>query len=121
NALYTGFESGRMVTTIPDAALNSFKGATQQDRLLAMMKRGQDRFEVFCSPCHSRVGDGNGMIAQRGLALRRQPGNYHTQRLLKMPVGHFFDVITNGYGVMYSYAARVQEVNDRWAIVSYIR
>src|SRR5207302_1582229 len=91
DALYTGFENGRMVTTIPDAALNSFKGATQQDRLLAMMKRGQDRFDVFCSPCHSRVGDGNGMIAQRGLALRRQPGNYHTQRLLKMPVGHFFD------------------------------
>lgn len=121
DAYYTGFVNGRMVTTIPDAAVNSFKGDTPQQRMTAMLRRGQDRFDIFCSPCHSRLGNGEGMIAQRGLALRRQPGNYHTARLIKMPVGHFFDVITNGYGVMYSYAARVQDVNDRWAIVAYIR
>jgi hypothetical protein len=60
------------------------------------------------------------MIAQRGLALRRQPGNYHTDRLRKMPIGHFYDVITNGYGIMFSYASRV-EPDDRWRIAAYIR
>ena len=87
---------------------------------LELVKRGQERFNVYCSPCHGRLGDGKGMIALRGFQLRRPVGNYHTDRLRKMPVGHFYDVITNGYGAMYSYAARV-EPQDRWAIVSYIR
>ncbi|MBC7528267.1 MAG: cytochrome c [Chthonomonadaceae bacterium] len=86
-----------------------------------VIKRGQERFNIFCTPCHGKVGDGNGMIALRGLALRRPPGNYHTDRLRKMPVGHFYDVITNGYGSMYSYASRIQDPKDRWAIVAYIR
>ena len=79
--------------------------------------RGQDRFNIYCSPCHGRVGDGNGMIANRGF---RRPPSYHTERLRNIPVGHFFDVVTNGYGAMPSYASRVS-VDDRWRIASYIR
>ncbi len=86
-----------------------------------LLKRGQERFNIFCTPCHGKLGDGNGMIAQRGFSLRRPPGNYHTDRLRKMPIGHFYDVITNGYGAMFSYASRIQDTKDRWAIVAYVR
>ena len=86
----------------------------------ALIKRGKDRFEAFCSHCHGAIGDGEGMIAQRGFKLARPVGNYHTDRLRKMPVGHFFDVITNGYGTMYPQASRVKP-RDRWAIAAYIR
>jgi mono/diheme cytochrome c family protein len=82
-----------------------------------VLKRGQDRFNIFCSPCHSRVGDGNGMIVQREL---KRAGNYHQQRLVDSPPGYFFDVMTNGFGVMYSYASRIKP-EDRWAIAAYIR
>jgi mono/diheme cytochrome c family protein len=81
------------------------------------LARGRERFNIYCSPCHSRVGDGNGIVVERGF---RQAASYHTARLLKAPVGHFFDVITNGFGAMPSYAARV-EPDDRWRIVAYIR
>lgn len=86
----------------------------------ADMRRGREQFDAFCSPCHGRTGDGRGMIAQRGLALRRMPANYHEERLRRMPVGHFYNVITNGHGVMFSYASRV-EPDDRWRIAAYIR
>lgn len=79
--------------------------------------RGQERFNIYCSPCHSRLGDGNGMIVRRGF---QKAGDYHTEKLLKAPAGHFFDVITNGFGAMPSYASRV-EPDDRWRIVAYIR
>ena len=79
--------------------------------------RGQERFNIFCSPCHSRIGDGNGMVVRRGF---RQAANYHSEKLLKAPVGHFFDVITNGFGAMPSYASRV-DPDDRWRIAAYIR
>jgi mono/diheme cytochrome c family protein len=82
--------------------------------------RGQERFNIYCSPCHGMLGDGKGMIAQRGLSLRRQPANYHEQRLVDAPDGHFFHVMTHGFGVMFSYAYRV-DVQDRWNIVAYIR
>ena len=82
-----------------------------------MLERGQERFDIYCSPCHGRTGEGNGMIVQRGFPA---PPSYHIERLRKAPVGHFFDVITQGYGVMYSYAQRV-EPEDRWAIAAYIR
>jgi mono/diheme cytochrome c family protein len=85
-----------------------------------LLKRGQERFNIYCSPCHSRIGDGQGMVAKRGFDLRRPVGNYHTDRLRAMPAGHFYDVITNGYGAMFSYASRVEPA-DRWAIVAYIR
>lgn len=121
--LYEGTTGGGkyLVTELPASVLASFKGTTEQERRLAMLKRGQERFNIYCTPCHGKLGDGNGMIAQRGFALRRPPGNYHTDRLRKMPIGHFYDVIVNGYGTMYSYASRIQEVNDRWAIASYVR
>ena len=81
------------------------------------MARGQERFNVFCSPCHGRTGEGNGMIVQRGF---RQPPSYHEERLRNAPVGYFFDVMTNGFGAMQDYAAQVP-VADRWAIAAYIR
>ena len=122
---YTGYVggvvNGKAIEYLPEKAVVAFPGGTDEDRKLAMLKRGQDRYNIYCTPCHGKAGDGNGMIAQRGFALRRPPGNYHTDRLRKMPMGHFYDVIVNGYGSMYSYASRIQEVNDRWAIVAYIR
>ena len=105
----------KIVDKIPTAALKAFDNDPKK-----MLERGRERFDIYCSPCHSRLGDGNGMIAQRGFSQRRPPGNYHTDRLRKMPIGHFYQVITEGYGVMYSYASRV-ETPDRWAIVTYIR
>ncbi len=83
---------------------------------LALLQRGQERFRIYCTPCHSELGDGHGMIVQRGFS---PPPSYHTQRLREAPVQHFYDVITNGYGVMYSFAYRVQPA-DRWAIAAYI-
>lgn len=83
----------------------------------ADVMRGQERFNIYCSPCHSRIGDGNGMIVRRGY---RTAGNYHTDKLIKAPNAHFFDVITNGFGAMPSYASRVVP-DDRWRIIAYIR
>ncbi|MEI9421161.1 cytochrome c [Mesorhizobium sp. Cs1299R1N1] len=83
----------------------------------ALLQRGQQRFDIFCSPCHGRTGDGHGMVVQRGFPA---PPSYHQDALRKAPDRHFYDVITNGYGAMYSYAARVPST-DRWAIVAYIR
>jgi mono/diheme cytochrome c family protein len=107
-ARYKGRIGGKLVDKFPFPI-------TMED-----MRRGQERFNIYCSPCHGRLGDGKGMIAQRGLALVRQPASYHTDRLRKIPVGHFYDVITNGFGIMYSYASRV-EPDDRWRIAAYIR
>jgi mono/diheme cytochrome c family protein len=82
-----------------------------------LIERGHQRYDIYCSPCHGLSGAGDGMIVQRGFP---SPPSYHTARLRAAPAQHFYDVITNGYGVMYSYAARV-EPRDRWAIVAYIR
>jgi mono/diheme cytochrome c family protein len=82
-----------------------------------VMARGQERFNVFCSPCHGRTGQGNGMVVQRGF---RAPPSYHDERLRNAPVGYFFDVMTNGFGAMPDYATQVP-VPDRWAIAAYIR
>jgi hypothetical protein len=83
----------------------------------ADLLRGRERFNIYCSPCHSRTGDGNGMVVLRGF---RQAASYHTQKLMKAPVGHFFDVITNGFSAMPSYASRI-DADDRWRIIAYIR
>lgn len=83
----------------------------------ALLARGQERFDIYCAPCHGRLGDGSGMIVQRGFP---PPPSYHIDRLRQAPVQHFYDVITNGYGAMYPYDARVAPA-DRWAIVAYIR
>jgi hypothetical protein len=84
---------------------------------LAVLKRGQERYDIYCAVCHGPTGEGNGMIVQHGFPA---PPSYHIDRLRNAPVGHFFDVITHGYGVMYSYATRVEPA-DRWAIAAYIR
>ena len=105
DALYTGMANGRLVTTFPIPVTE------------ATLKRGQERYTIFCAPCHAGLGDGNGLIVTRGFA---KPPDYMDPRVLNAPVGHYYDVITNGYGAMYSYAARVP-VKDRWAIAAYIR
>jgi mono/diheme cytochrome c family protein len=84
---------------------------------LALLQRGRERFNINCAPCHGLDGAGNGMIVQRGFP---HPPSYHTDKLREAPIQHFYDVITNGYGVMFSYAARVKPP-DRWAITAYIR
>lgn len=84
---------------------------------LALVQRGQQRFRIYCTPCHSELGDGHGMIVQRGFPA---PPSYHIARLRDAPVQHFYDVMTNGHGAMYSFANRVQPA-DRWAIAAYIR
>lgn len=83
----------------------------------AVMERGRERFDIYCSPCHSRVGDGNGMIVKRGY---RQAANFHLARYLSQPVGHYYDVISHGWGAMPDYAAQIEPA-DRWAIAAYIR
>ncbi len=107
-AFYTGKMANKPVAQLPVPLTRE------------LLQRGQERYNVFCSPCHGKVGDGQGMIAQRGLALRRPPATFHTDRLRGMPVGYFYDVITNGFGVMYSYASRIPP-EDRWAIAAYVR
>jgi len=82
-----------------------------------LMQRGKDRYGVFCTPCHGIQGDGNGMVAMRGM---KHPPTYHEDRLRKVPNGYLFDVITNGFGGMLSYSAQIPP-RDRWAIIAYIR
>jgi len=83
----------------------------------ATLERGRERFDIYCAPCHSRLGDGNGMVPQRGY---RHPPSYHQERLRKAPLGYFFDVMTNGFGAMPDYAMQITP-EDRWKIVAYIR
>jgi mono/diheme cytochrome c family protein len=103
--LYTGRVDGKLVDEFPFPVTAK------------VLERGQQRFNIYCSPCHDYTGSGNGMIVQRGFPA---PPSYHTDRLRQAPAGHFFEVITDGYGAMYSYAARIAP-RDRWAIVAYIR
>ncbi len=82
-----------------------------------LLARGQQRYDIYCSPCHGMSGKGDGMVVRRGFPA---PPSYHSARLRAASAQHFYDVITHGYGVMYSYASRV-EPHDRWAIAAYIR
>ena len=103
---------------IPQRGTNFFAdGRSVRPQVENTVARGQERFNVYCTPCHSRVGNGEGLIVMRGY---RPAGNFHTQRLTAAPLGHFFYVMTNGYGAMPQYAAQVSP-EDRWAIVAYIR
>ena len=103
--LYTGKVNGQLATTFPFPV-------TQ-----AVMARGHDRFQIYCTPCHGALGDGRGMIVSRGL---KPPPSFHIDRLREMPPGHFFDVMTNGLGAMQDYSMQITP-EDRWAIVAYIR
>lgn len=82
-----------------------------------VLERGRQRFNIFCAPCHSQSGDGRGMIVRRGMT---QPPSLHIRRLREAPPGYIFDVVTNGFGNMYSYSSRI-EPRDRWAIIAYIQ
>jgi mono/diheme cytochrome c family protein len=104
-ALYTGKVGGQLVDQFPFAIAH------------ADLQRGQQRFNIYCTPCHGQLGDGNGMVVQRGL---RQAASYHQERLRQEKVGYFYDVITNGFGAMQGYAEQVP-VRDRWLIVAYVR
>lgn len=128
-AYYTGKEAGQLVSHIPTAAFRAIYDREAQhfsqpyyqtepaELRRALLKRGQQRFDIYCSVCHGRAGDGDGMIVRRGF---RRPPSYHIERLREAPDGHFYDVMTNGFGAMPSYASRI-EVSDRWAIVAYVR
>jgi mono/diheme cytochrome c family protein len=82
-----------------------------------LLARGRERYDIYCAPCHDRTGSGAGMVVRRGY---RPPPSFHIDRLRDAPVGHFYDVVTNGFGAMPDYAAQI-DVPDRWAIVAYIR
>ena len=84
---------------------------------MELLDRGENRYKIFCSPCHGLQGDGNGMIAMRGM---KHPPSYHQDRLRQVPNGYIYDVITNGFGAMFGYSAQVVP-GDRWAIVAYLR
>ncbi len=104
-AFDTGTQDGKLADRLP----------FQFDRLV--LERGRERYVIFCTPCHGAIGDGQGIVVKRGFT---PPPSFHSDDLRKAPLGHFFDVITNGHGAMYSFAARV-ETKDRWCIASYIR
>lgn len=103
--LYEGKVNGELATTLP------------MELTEELLVRGRQRYDIFCSPCHDRTGTGNGMIVKRGF---KQPPSYHIDRLREVPIGYFFDVMTNGFGAMYSFASSVP-VRDRWAIAAYVR
>ena len=98
--------------------VNGVEGTTMPFPVTAdVLARGQERYNVFCTPCHSRVGNGYGMIVQRGYS---KAGNFHTARLNSAPLGHFFNVITNGYGSMPDYSSQLKP-DERWAVVAYVK
>ena len=104
-AFFTGRENGQLVKEMPFPV----------DQ--AVLDRGQERFNIYCAPCHDQTGSGRGMVVQRGY---RQPPSFHIDRLRQVEIGHFFDVMTNGFGAMPDYRAQVSP-RDRWNIAAYIR
>ena len=105
NAYYTGRAGNEFLASVP-LPLDG-----------ALLARGREQFEVFCSPCHGRTGRGDGMVVQRGF---KKPPSYHIERLRQAPVGYFYDVMTNGFGAMSDYAGQIP-VKERWAIAAYVR
>ncbi|MBK8901633.1 MAG: cytochrome c [Anaerolineaceae bacterium] len=103
--VYSGLEDGEPVLTVP------------LPLTAELLEQGQAQYNIFCSPCHGLSGDGSGMIVQRGFPA---PPTFHSERLRQAPDGHYFDVISNGFGLMYEYGTRV-EPEGRWAIIAYIR
>jgi mono/diheme cytochrome c family protein len=129
------FKDGQSARPIPEGTVARgflredqalYRGLTPEGTFVAtlplpltkdLLLRGRERFDIFCSPCHGRQGNGRGMIVQRGF---KQPTSFHDDRLRNQPIGYFFDVITNGFGQMSSYASQVPP-EDRWAIAAYVR
>lgn len=103
--LYTGKEEGTLATRFPFPVTAS------------LLHRGEERYGIFCTPCHGALGGGDGMVVRRGY---RRPSSFHIDRLRQAPPGHYFDVMTNGFGAMPDYAGQIP-VRDRWAIAAYIR
>lgn len=106
SALITGYTNGTFVTTIPIPVS------------AALLQRGRERYNIYCSPCHAETGDGNGMIARRGF---KHPANLNGDRVKNAPPGYIYAVISNGYGAMADYSYQIKNPSDRWAIVAYIR
>jgi cytochrome c553 len=104
-AYFTGLTNGVYVTHLP------------MQLTPELLARGRERYDAFCAACHGRTGDGQGVVVQRGFPA---PPSFHLDRLRNAPIGHFYDVMTNGYGAMISYAAQI-DPNERWAIAAYIR
>jgi mono/diheme cytochrome c family protein len=127
--VHTGRDGERLAPTIPAAVYEMFyrrdhgvlglpeelPGEKELRRLL--LYRGRERFDIYCSACHGRTGEGDGIVVERGF---RAPPSYLNERLRDAPAGHFFDVMSRGFGAMPAFAARVDEI-DRWAIAAYIR
>jgi mono/diheme cytochrome c family protein len=121
DAKYTGrTPDGKLVTELPATLVLDGVKLDTRTELAKVLRVGKDRFTAQCSHCHGAAGDGKGMITQRGLILRRPPASYHTDRLRKMPIGHFFDVMTNGFGTMFPANYRL-DPDERWAVAAYIR
>jgi hypothetical protein len=116
----TEYFEGRRAAALPSGSTELYQNLVAEFPMPVtrqMLERGRERFNMFCIPCHDYKGTGRGMIVQRGFS---PPPSFHIERLKTAPAGHFFDVITNGYGRMYSYSQRVP-VSDRWAIIAYVR
>lgn len=128
---FTGKKSGSTPVAPPATATTVAPGTTLQGAAAypddidyfpiavnaEVIRRGKERYEIFCSVCHAPTGNGDGMIVRRGF---KRAASFHDDRLRQAPVGHFFDAITNGWGVMPSYASQIP-VQDRWAIIAYVR
>jgi len=127
-----GFYTGKIANPNPNAAVTTTTDARGNTLVSSfpndidefpvqvteeLIDRGQDRFNIYCIVCHGPVGKGDGMVVRRGFP---QPPTYHDDRLRNAPVGHFFDVMTNGWGKMNSYSGQLSAA-DRWAIIAYIR
>jgi mono/diheme cytochrome c family protein len=118
-----GFHTGRSqtpgvsATTGTGAAPPSYVTTLPMALTESLLNRGEERFNIYCSPCHGRLGDGEGMVVKRGF---RRPPSFHIDRLRAAPAGYFFDVMTNGFGAMPDYAGQITP-NDRWAIVAYVK
>jgi mono/diheme cytochrome c family protein len=104
---YTGYENGKLIKGIP----------VPVD--ITLLKHGKEKFHIYCTPCHGELGDGKGIVSERGLDLKKPP-TYHTDRLRSIAAGHYFDVMTNGFGLMIGFKDKLNE-KDRWAVAAYIR
>lgn len=114
DALYRGIGTdGRYLTAVPPSIIRDYASGSERN----LLARGQERYQIYCQMCHGYAGHGDGMVVRRGFV---PPPDYRIKRLRDAPIGHFYDVIANGYGAMYSYAARVP-MQDRWAIAAYVR